>query len=101
MDLTVIDVSFISASKVLAPAAAIANGGAQFLILVKPQFELPREDVGQGGIVSDTALHQKAIAAVREAAIATGLDVLGVRASRLPGAEGNQEYFLHARKTVR
>jgi 23S rRNA (cytidine1920-2'-O)/16S rRNA (cytidine1409-2'-O)-methyltransferase len=101
VDLTVIDVSFISASKVLAPAAAIATGGAQFLILVKPQFELPRGDVGKGGIVSDTALHQKAIAAVREAAIATGLDVLGVHASRLPGAEGNQEYFLHARKTVR
>jgi 23S rRNA (cytidine1920-2'-O)/16S rRNA (cytidine1409-2'-O)-methyltransferase len=101
VDLTVIDVSFISAGKVLAPAAAIATDGAQFLILVKPQFELPREDVGQGGIVSDTALHQKAIAAVREAAIAAGLDILGLRASRLPGAEGNQEYFLHARKTVR
>src|SRR5712664_1426216 len=101
VDLTVIDVSFISASKVVAPAAAIATEGAQFLILVKPQFELPREDVGQGGIVSDTALHQKAIATVREAAIAAGLDILGVRASRLPGAEGNQEYFLHARKTVR
>jgi 23S rRNA (cytidine1920-2'-O)/16S rRNA (cytidine1409-2'-O)-methyltransferase len=99
--LIVIDVSFISVSKVLAPAAAIATDGAELLILVKPQFELPREDVGPGGIVSDTALHQKAVAAVHEAATQFGLEVLGVRPSRLPGAEGNQEYFLHARKIVR
>src|SRR6266849_2786389 len=57
VDLIVVDVSFISVSKVLAPAAAIAKGGADLLILVKPQFELPRQDVGLGGIVSDTTLH--------------------------------------------
>jgi 23S rRNA (cytidine1920-2'-O)/16S rRNA (cytidine1409-2'-O)-methyltransferase len=68
---------------------------------VKPQFELPREDVGPGGIVSSPALHEKAVAAVREAATQLGLEVLGVRPSRLLGAEGNQEYFLHARKTLR
>jgi len=100
VDLVVVDVSFISVSKVLAPAAAIAKGGADLLILVKPQFELPRQDVSPGGIVTDTSLHQKAIAAVRDAAIAAALEVLGVRASRLPGAEGNQEYFLHARKKL-
>ncbi len=100
VDLVVVDVSFISASKVLAPAAAVAKRGADLLILVKPQFELPRQDVGPGGIVTDTTLHQKAIAAVREAAIAAALEVLGVRASRLPGTEGNQEYFLHARKKL-
>ena len=100
VDLVVVDVSFISVSKVLAPAAAIAKGGADLLILVKPQFELPRQDVGPGGIVSDPSLHQKAIAAVRQAAIAAALEVLGVHASRLPGAEGNQEYFLHARKKL-
>ena len=100
VDLIVADVSFISVSKVLAPAAGVAKGGADLLILVKPQFELPREDVRPGGIVSDTTLHQKAIAAVRNAAIAAALEVLGVHASRLPGAEGNQEYFLHARKKL-
>jgi predicted rRNA methylase YqxC with S4 and FtsJ domains len=46
-------------------------------------------------------LHEKAVASVREAATQLGLEVLGVRPSRLPGAEGNQEYFLHARKTLR
>jgi 23S rRNA (cytidine1920-2'-O)/16S rRNA (cytidine1409-2'-O)-methyltransferase len=98
VDLVVVDVSFISAGKVLRPAARVAKAGAELLILVKPQFELPRELVGAGGIVTESAMHEKAVAQVREAAIAAGLDVLGVHASRLAGAEGNQEYFLHARK---
>jgi 23S rRNA (cytidine1920-2'-O)/16S rRNA (cytidine1409-2'-O)-methyltransferase len=101
IDLVVLDVSFINVSKVLPPAAQAAKLGADLLILVKPQFELPREDVGPGGIVSSPALHEKAVAAVREAATQLGLEVLGVRPSRLLGAEGNQEYFLHARKTLR
>jgi 23S rRNA (cytidine1920-2'-O)/16S rRNA (cytidine1409-2'-O)-methyltransferase len=101
VDLIVADVSFISLSKVLPPAVAAAKPGADFLILVKPQFELPREDVGPGGIVSDSDLHQKAIAAVSESATKLGLELLGTHQSRLAGAEGNQEYFLHARKPVR
>jgi 23S rRNA (cytidine1920-2'-O)/16S rRNA (cytidine1409-2'-O)-methyltransferase len=98
IDLVVLDVSFISAAKVLAPASTMAKSAADFVILVKPQFELPRENVGTGGIVSDPALHEKAIEKVRAAAIADGLEILAVRPSHLPGAEGNQEYFLHARK---
>ena len=101
VDLVVADVSFISVSKVLPPAVTAAKPGADFLILVKPQFELPREDVGSGGIVSDPALHQKAVIAVSESATKLGLELLGTHPSRLPGAEGNQEYFLHARKPVR
>jgi 23S rRNA (cytidine1920-2'-O)/16S rRNA (cytidine1409-2'-O)-methyltransferase len=101
IDLVVVDVSFISASKVLPPTAAAAKLGADFLILVKPQFELPRDNVGPGGIVYDRALHEKAIAAVSEAAARLGLELLGTRPSRLTGAEGNQEYFLHARKPLR
>jgi 23S rRNA (cytidine1920-2'-O)/16S rRNA (cytidine1409-2'-O)-methyltransferase len=101
VDLVVLDVSFISVSKVLPPAMAIAKSGADFLILVKPQFELPREHIGPGGVVSDPALHQKAISAVSEATTKLGLQLLGTRPSRLLGAEGNQEYFLHARKPLR
>ena len=101
LDLVVADVSFISVSKVLPPAVAAAKPGADFLILVKPQFELPREDVGPGGIVSDPALHKKAVATVSEVATKLGLELLGTRPSRLPGAEGNLEYFLHARKPLR
>jgi 23S rRNA (cytidine1920-2'-O)/16S rRNA (cytidine1409-2'-O)-methyltransferase len=98
VDLVVVDVSFISATKVILPAAAIAKPGANLLVLVKPQFELPKEDVGTGGIVDDQALHEKAVEKVRAAAMAIGLDILGMLPSHLPGAEGNQEYFLHARK---
>jgi 23S rRNA (cytidine1920-2'-O)/16S rRNA (cytidine1409-2'-O)-methyltransferase len=92
------DLSFISVTKVLASACAVAKPGADFLILVKPQFELPKQDVGPGGIVLDATLHEKAIEKVRHAAEAAGLECLRVRPSRLSGAEGNQEYFLHARK---
>jgi 23S rRNA (cytidine1920-2'-O)/16S rRNA (cytidine1409-2'-O)-methyltransferase len=98
VDLVVVDVSFISAGRVLAPASAVAKPGADFLILVKPQFELSREEIGPGGIVSDTTLHQKAIAIVRDAAAAANLLYLAVHPSQLTGAQGNQEYFLHARK---
>jgi len=100
VDLLVADVSFISVSKVLPPAAAVMRPGADALILVKPQFELPREDVGRGGIVADTTLHAKAVASVRKAAGVGGLAILAERPSCLPGAEGNQEYFLHARKNL-
>jgi 23S rRNA (cytidine1920-2'-O)/16S rRNA (cytidine1409-2'-O)-methyltransferase len=101
IDLIVADVSFISVAKVLSPVSSVAKRSADFLVLIKPQFELPREDVRPGGIVRDVALHEKAIEKVRHAAEAAGLECLGVRPSRLPGAEGNQEYFLHAcKKTI-
>lgn len=98
IDLVVIDVSFISVTKVLPGASACARDDADLLVLVKPQFELEREDVGKGGIVRDAKLHDKAIASVSEAAKSLGLVVASVAASRLAGAEGNQEYFLRARK---
>jgi 23S rRNA (cytidine1920-2'-O)/16S rRNA (cytidine1409-2'-O)-methyltransferase len=97
-DLVVADVSFISVTKILAGAAACAKVGADLLILVKPQFELGRGDVARGGVVEEKALHDKAVASVRIAMKMLRLDVLGVVSSQLLGAEGNQEYFLHARK---
>ncbi len=97
-DLVVADVSFISVCKILAPAYLCAKPTANFLILIKPQFELRREDIDPGGVVNDVRLHEKAIAKVRECAEAYGLTCLKVCPSRLTGAEGNQEYFLHARK---
>jgi 23S rRNA (cytidine1920-2'-O)/16S rRNA (cytidine1409-2'-O)-methyltransferase len=98
VDLVVADVSFISVCKIIPPASACAKPGAYFLVLIKPQFELRREEVGPGGIVKDVRLHEKAVAIVREGAEAAGLTCLKVSPSRLTGAEGNQEYFLHARK---
>jgi 23S rRNA (cytidine1920-2'-O)/16S rRNA (cytidine1409-2'-O)-methyltransferase len=96
----VADVSFISVAKILPAVLPIAEAGSDFLILIKPQFELRREDIGPGGIVSDAGLHQRAIDSVRDSAVALRLNAIGVRASQLAGAEGNQEFFLHARKEI-
>ena len=98
IELVVADVSFISVTKILAPAIAVAKPNATFLILIKPQFELRREDVAAGGIVKDPALHERAIASVKSQAQQAGLELLAVLPSRITGAEGNQEFFLHARK---
>ncbi|HJZ63019.1 MAG TPA: TlyA family RNA methyltransferase [Candidatus Acidoferrum sp.] len=100
IDLIVADVSFISVTKIFAPAAQVAKPNATFLILIKPQFELRREDVGSGGIVKDPALHERAISSVKQHAQQIGLQILGVLPSRLLGMEGNQEFFLHARKST-
>lgn len=94
------DLSFISLSKVLPALVPLAAPAADFLLLVKPQFELERSAVSRGGIVRDPALHRRAIDRVRGAAESCGLSVLADRASRLPGAEGNLEFFVHARKRI-
>ena len=96
--IVVIDVSFISVSKVLGPAISEAEKNADFLILIKPQFELSREEIPPGGVVTDEKLREKAIAKVRQEVESLGLAFLGLQPSHLLGAEGNQEYFLHARK---
>jgi len=103
VDLVTVDVSFISAAKVLPAVVAAAGPKAEYLVLVKPQFELDRGDIGAGGIVRDSALHDRAIERVRVAALTCGLNIDdkngGVIPSRVAGAEGNQEFFLHAWKT--
>jgi 23S rRNA (cytidine1920-2'-O)/16S rRNA (cytidine1409-2'-O)-methyltransferase len=91
------DLSFISVAKVLPAVVPIAMPSADFLILIKPQFELEKGEIGKGGIVRDAALHQKAIERAQSSAAACSLELLGVRPSRLPGTAGNQEFFLHAR----
>src|SRR5580704_2510255 len=95
--LITMDVSFISVTKVLPAIVPLASAGADFLILIKPQFELEKREVGKGGIVRDNLLYQKAIERVTAAAAELSVDILGVRASHLTGAQGNQEFFLHAR----
>ena len=89
------DLSFISLSKVLPALAAVAQENTEFLLLIKPQFELERGEVGKGGIVREPELRERAIERVRKAAEACGMRVRRVQSSRLPGAEGNQEFFLH------
>ena len=95
--LVTMDVSFISVTKVLPAVVSVATAGADYLILIKPQFELEKNEIGKGGIVRDAVLHLKAIERVQAAAGTCGLAILGVRPSHPPGTEGNQEFFLHAR----
>jgi 23S rRNA (cytidine1920-2'-O)/16S rRNA (cytidine1409-2'-O)-methyltransferase len=99
-DFVTMDVSFIAVAKVLAAVVNAAGSRADFLILVKPQFELDRGDIGRGGIVREAPLHERAVERVSHAALAAGLHVESVRPSHLKGAEGNQEFFLYA-KTIR
>jgi 23S rRNA (cytidine1920-2'-O)/16S rRNA (cytidine1409-2'-O)-methyltransferase len=94
--LVVIDLAFISVAKVLSAVVSAAAARAEFLILIKPQFELDRGDVGKGGIVRDAKLHERAIQRVRDAARSAGLKEKGMKPSKLPGAEGNLEFFLYA-----
>ena len=94
--LVVADLSFISLTAVLPALAACAAPGADFLLMVKPQFEVGKDRVG-GGVVRDPDLRAAAVASVARAAAGVGLGVAGVTASPLPGPSGNVEYFLWLR----
>jgi 23S rRNA (cytidine1920-2'-O)/16S rRNA (cytidine1409-2'-O)-methyltransferase len=93
--LAVMDVSFISVRKILPALRAVLATPAEALVLVKPQFELRRQDVGRGGLVRDPELHARAVRDVAEAAIAQGYALRGACASPVAGGEGNREFFLH------
>src|SRR5690349_23190763 len=97
-DLVTADLSFISLALVLPALVACASPEADFVLLVKPQFEVGKDRVGAGGVVRDPQLRRDAVAAVAEAAQVHGLGVAGVVASPLPGPSGNVEYFLWLRR---
>jgi len=92
------DVSFISATLVLAPVLAAAPELTEAVILVKPQFEAGREHVGKGGIVRSGEAHQRAIERVAGCVESLSWQVAGIFPSPITGAEGNQEFLLLARR---
>ena len=94
-DLLVCDVSFIGVRLVLAPVLPLLAEGWDALVLVKPQFEAGREDVGKGGVVRDPEVHRRVLRSVVEAASAWGARAVGVVDSGLPGPKGNREFFVH------
>ncbi|GAB3978616.1 hemolysin [Actinoallomurus acanthiterrae] len=96
-DLVVGDLSFISLRLVLAPIQRCVAPDADFVMMVKPQFEVGKERVGAGGVVRDAALRAEAVRDVALHAGTLGLGVRGVTASPLPGPSGNVEYFLWLR----
>jgi 23S rRNA (cytidine1920-2'-O)/16S rRNA (cytidine1409-2'-O)-methyltransferase len=92
--LIVIDVSFISLTKVLGAVLACAAPRFDCLAMVKPQFEVGRDRVGKGGVVRDPALRREALVTVAACAAGLGAAVCGFASSRLPGPKGNEETFL-------
>jgi len=98
VDICVIDVSFISLTLILPNALALLKPDGVILALIKPQFELQRQDVGKGGIVRDPLLHQKAQDKIVAFVEDLGHVVAGIAPAAIKGADGNQEFFACIRK---
>jgi 23S rRNA (cytidine1920-2'-O)/16S rRNA (cytidine1409-2'-O)-methyltransferase len=99
-DLVVADLSFISLRATLPALVTVADPGAEFVVLVKPQFEAGPEDVGSGGVVRDPVVWRRVLAEVMDAFHELAIGVLGVVASPLRGPAGNVEFLLHGRRGV-
>ena len=96
-DLVTMDVSFISVRQVLPALVPVLAPGADLVVLVKPQFEAGREEVGKGGLVRDAAVQARTVEDVTAAANALGLTRVAAVESPITGTEGNREFFLHLR----
>jgi 23S rRNA (cytidine1920-2'-O)/16S rRNA (cytidine1409-2'-O)-methyltransferase len=93
--LAVCDVSFISVQLALPPVLRLCSPGWEAVVLVKPQFEAGRADVGKGGVVRDPEVRRRVVREVADAALSWQVKVRGVVDSGLPGPKGNREIFLH------
>jgi 23S rRNA (cytidine1920-2'-O)/16S rRNA (cytidine1409-2'-O)-methyltransferase len=92
-DLVVMDVSFISATKVLPAIVPLVKLDGRLIVLIKPQFEVGKGEVGSGGIVRDAEKRERAIETVNQSASELGLLKVGVIESPIQGAEGNVEFL--------
>lgn len=97
-NICVIDVSFISLTLILPNAFELVTPNGIVLALIKPQFELERAEVGRGGIVRDSSLHEKAQRKIASFIATEGNEIVGIVPSPISGMDGNQEFFLCARK---
>jgi 23S rRNA (cytidine1920-2'-O)/16S rRNA (cytidine1409-2'-O)-methyltransferase len=98
IQLSSIDVSFISLTKVLEPVKNLLDDDGEIVCLIKPQFEAGREKVGKHGVVRDPQVHREVIDKVIEYAVSIGFEVKNLEFSPVKGPEGNIEYLLHIRK---
>jgi len=96
-DICVADLSFISLRTVVPNLLALSRRQAEFVLLVKPQYEAGRRQVGKGGIVRDPVVHAAVLHDVIDAFASTGLGAHALLTSPLRGADGNIEFFVHAR----
>ena len=100
-DLATVDISFISLEKVLPSVFGVLTSQGEAVVLVKPQFEVGKGQVGKGGVVRDGSHHRMVMARVARFAVLHGWHVRGVTASPLKGPKGNREFFLLLTKTGR
>jgi 23S rRNA (cytidine1920-2'-O)/16S rRNA (cytidine1409-2'-O)-methyltransferase len=98
LTLLVMDVSFISATLLLGPVFAAAPSLSEAVILVKPQFEAGRANIGKGGIVRDPEVHKFTVEKVAQAVVELGWQVVETIPSPITGAEGNVEFLLYAKR---
>jgi 23S rRNA (cytidine1920-2'-O)/16S rRNA (cytidine1409-2'-O)-methyltransferase len=99
-DVVVADLSFISLRSVLPALVGVSDSGAEFLLLVKPQFEAGPAGVGSGGVVRDPAVWKRVLGEIVSACQTAGIGVMGVVSSPLVGPAGNVEFLLHGRRGV-
>ena len=102
-DLAVMDVSFISATLIMPALQSCLTDGADFICLIKPQFEVGKSGLGKGGIVKSAAIRQNAVEKVIKFAKSIGYDLIDVKESPVIGGDGNIEYLAHfknVKKTV-
>lgn len=99
VDMAVIDCSFISLELLLKPACDLIVRGGIILPLVKPQFEVGKNEVEKGGVIRSPEKRRRALKKIMDFAISLGLDLLGEMESPVRGRDGNIEYFLYLKKT--
>lgn len=92
-DLIVMDVSFISATKIIGVLVPLLSPSGKIIVLIKPQFEVGRGEVGKGGIVKEPEKHERVVREVNDFAESCGLKVIGTIESPIHGAEGNKEFL--------
>lgn len=100
VDLIVADLSFISLRLVVGPLAGLTRPGGELVLMVKPQFEVGRDNLGRTGVVTSAELRRRSVEGVVQAAREAGLSLAGLARSPLPGQDGNVEFFLRLRSTA-
>ena len=100
VDLIVIDVSFISLTKVLPKSLEFLDNNGVILALIKPQFEVGREMVEKGGVIKDESKRMHAIENIKSFAASMGLETIGIFESPVHGQKGNIEYFIYLRRNI-
>ncbi|MDI6799101.1 MAG: TlyA family RNA methyltransferase [Actinomycetota bacterium] len=94
-DIVLADLSFISITKVFKSLKSLAKEDADFIILIKPQFEVGKKDVGKGGIIRDPLLHERVLKDLHRFFAFEGARVLEIIGSPIKGSKGNKEFFFH------